>query len=68
VSLLPNAGTARSIDDRVGRAGKIRDGALTARRPFRAPHHSASMAALTGRRMRGQAGEISLAHQGCVPR
>ena len=28
-------------------AGEIRDGALTARRPFRTPHHSASMAALT---------------------
>src|SRR6202022_276594 len=27
-------------------AGEIRDGALTARRPFRSPHHSASMAAM----------------------
>jgi magnesium chelatase family protein len=33
-------------------AGEIRDGALTARRPFRSPHHSASMAALTGAAMR----------------
>ena len=45
-------------------AGEIRDGALTARRPFRAPHHSASMAALTGGGMRAKPGEISLAHQG----
>ncbi|MBN9580179.1 MAG: ATP-binding protein, partial [Afipia sp.] len=29
-------------------AGEIEGGALTSRRPFRAPHHSASMAALTG--------------------
>lgn len=29
-------------------AGLILDGALTDRRPFRSPHHSASMAALTG--------------------
>ncbi|MET0904561.1 MAG: YifB family Mg chelatase-like AAA ATPase, partial [Tardiphaga sp.] len=47
-------------------AGMIRDGALTARRPFRAPHHSASMAALTGGGLRARPGEISLAHQGVL--
>src|ERR1700751_5295475 len=44
-------------------AGEIEGGALTARRPFRSPHHSASMAALTGGGMRAKPGEISLAHQ-----
>lgn len=29
-------------------AGQLADGALTDRRPFRAPHHSASMAVLVG--------------------
>jgi Magnesium chelatase, subunit ChlI len=29
-------------------AGLLADGALSNRRPFRAPHHSASMAALVG--------------------
>src|SRR5246500_1211343 len=47
-------------------AGEIRDGALTARRPFRGPHHSASMAALTGGGMRARPGEISLAHHGVL--
>jgi magnesium chelatase family protein len=47
-------------------AGEIEGGALTARRPFRAPHHSASMAALTGGGMRAKPGEISLAHHGVL--
>jgi magnesium chelatase family protein len=47
-------------------AGEIEDGALTSRRPFRAPHHSASMAALTGGGMRARPGEISLAHNGVL--
>jgi magnesium chelatase family protein len=47
-------------------AGEIEDGTLTARRPFRAPHHSASMAALTGGGMRAKPGEISLAHNGVL--
>src|ERR687892_132583 len=47
-------------------AGEIRDGALTARRPFRSPHHSASMAALTGGGLRAKPGEISLSHQGVL--
>src|SRR6476619_6543422 len=47
-------------------AGEIEGGALIARRPFRAPHHSASMAALTGGGMRARPGEISLAHQGVL--
>jgi magnesium chelatase family protein len=29
-------------------AGQLQNGALSSRRPFRAPHHSASMAALVG--------------------
>jgi magnesium chelatase family protein len=47
-------------------AGEIEGGALTSRRPFRSPHHSASMAALTGGGMRAKPGEISLAHQGVL--
>ena len=47
-------------------AGEIEGGALTTRRPFRSPHHSASMAALTGGGIRAKPGEISLAHQGVL--
>ncbi|TAK46755.1 MAG: ATP-binding protein [Xanthobacteraceae bacterium] len=47
-------------------AGAIEGGALTNRRPFRAPHHSASMAALTGGGLRARPGEISLAHHGVL--
>ncbi len=47
-------------------AGELEGGALTNRRPFRAPHHSASMAALTGGGMRARPGEISLAHHGVL--
>jgi magnesium chelatase family protein len=47
-------------------AGEIKDGALTNRRPFRAPHHSASMPALVGGGIRARPGEISLAHNGVL--
>ena len=47
-------------------AGLIADGALTDRRPFRAPHHSASMAALVGGGLHAKPGEVSLAHHGVL--
>jgi magnesium chelatase family protein len=47
-------------------AGEIEGGALTNRRPFRAPHHSASMPSLVGGGLRARPGEISLAHNGVL--
>jgi magnesium chelatase family protein len=47
-------------------AGVIEGGALTNRRPFRAPHHSASMPALVGGGLHARPGEISLAHHGVL--
>ena len=47
-------------------AGRLAGGALTDRRPFRAPHHSASMVALVGGGTHAKPGEISLAHHGVL--
>src|SRR5437868_979768 len=47
-------------------AGLIAKGELTRTRPFRAPHHSASMAALTGGGLKAKPGEVSLAHNGVL--
>src|SRR5438477_8969877 len=47
-------------------AGEIAEGALTNRRPFRSPHHSASMAALVGGGLKARPGEASLAHHGVL--
>jgi magnesium chelatase family protein len=47
-------------------AGQICNGELSRRRPFRAPHHSASMAALVGGGVRPRPGEVALAHHGVL--
>ncbi|CAO4168431.1 YifB family Mg chelatase-like AAA ATPase [Methylorubrum extorquens] len=47
-------------------AGELKGGALSNRRPFRQPHHSASMAALVGGGLNARPGEASLAHGGVL--
>ena len=47
-------------------AGSLIDGRLMRSRPFRAPHHSASMAALVGGGLKVRPGEVSLAHLGVL--
>lgn len=44
----------------------LKDGGLIANRPFRSPHHNASMNSLIGGGNRSLPGEISLAHHGVL--
>lgn len=47
-------------------ANKLGDGVLKLRRPYRDPHHSASLPALVGGGAQAKPGEISLAHNGIL--
>ena len=47
-------------------AGTLEGGRISRARPFRAPHHSASIAALTGGGIKVRPGEVSMAHLGVL--
>jgi len=47
-------------------AGQLAEGKLIRARPFRDPHHSATLPALVGGGTRARPGEISLAHHGVL--
>lgn len=47
-------------------AGALDGGRISQIRPFRSPHHSASMPALIGGGLRAKPGEVSLAHNGVL--
>ncbi|MDB5369198.1 MAG: family ATPase [Roseomonas sp.] len=66
--LLPDLTPQEALEVSLVRsvAGLIEQGRISARPPFRDPHHSASQAALVGGGPRARPGEISLAHRGVL--
>lgn len=47
-------------------SGTLPEGGLVRHRPFRDPHHSASLPAIVGGGLRSKPGEVSLAHHGVL--
>ena len=66
--ILPDldAGEALEVSMIHSLAGSLPEGGLMRRRPYRNPHHSASMAALIGGGRRALPGEISMAQMGVL--
>lgn len=67
-SILPPMSAKEMLESSIiaSVAGKLQDGRLSSRRPYRDPHHSSSMAAMVGGGRKAMPGEISLAHRGVL--
>ena len=67
-SILPPLSPAEALETSMihSIAGLIKQGGISSQRPFREPHHTASMPAIVGGGRRAQPGEISLAHSGVL--
>jgi magnesium chelatase family protein len=68
IGILPPLDPAEALEVAMiasahGRAGERQ---LSRRRPFRSPHHAASMAAMVGGGSQARPGEVSLAHRGVL--
>ncbi|MEM6617784.1 MAG: YifB family Mg chelatase-like AAA ATPase [Pseudomonadota bacterium] len=66
--ILPPLDAAEALDTSMihSLAGTLDKGGISKTRPFRDPHHTASMAALVGGGRGAKPGEISLAHNGVL--
>ncbi len=67
-SILPDLTPPEMLDVSMIRsvAGALAEDGLSPVRPFRSPHHSASMAAMVGGGVNARPGEVSLAHHGVL--
>src|SRR5579862_1550083 len=67
-ALLPPLDAREALEISMVRslAGDLGGGAISRRRPFRNPHHSASMPSLIGGGLKVKPGEVSLAHLGVL--
>ncbi|RID90558.1 ATP-binding protein [Gemmobacter lutimaris] len=66
--ILPPLSAAEALETSMihSLAGLLGDGGISRERPFREPHHTASMAAIVGGGRGAKPGEISLAHNGVL--
>ena len=67
-TILPQLSASEALETSMihSIAGLLDEGGISRDRPFRAPHHTASMAALVGGGRHAKPGEISLAHNGVL--
>jgi len=67
-ALLPPLDAAEALETSMVRslAGQLVEGGISRMRPFRAPHHTSSMAAIVGGGRGARPGEVSLAHNGVL--
>ncbi|MEJ6390634.1 YifB family Mg chelatase-like AAA ATPase [Gymnodinialimonas ulvae] len=66
--ILPPLSAPEALDTSMihSLAGLLTEGGISRTRPYRAPHHTASMAAIVGGGRGAKPGEISLAHNGVL--
>ena len=66
--ILPPLSAAEALETSMihSLAGLLTEGGISRARPFREPHHTASMAAIVGGGKGAKPGEISLAHNGVL--
>ncbi len=67
-SILPPLSAAEALETSMihSLSGLLDEGGISRERPFREPHHTASMAAIVGGGRGAKPGEISLAHNGVL--